>query len=217
MLRTVTFTAALALAGALALPAAAQSWGFGVQVGPPIYYEEPPVYYGPPVIYEAPPAYYEAPPVVVRPAEPRVFHMEAPELVLDRLERAGYRELSPMARRGTLYRLNAVDPDGNLVALEISIFDGEIERKHILETAIRAPARVVAAPRSAPAVAAPPPAPVAARPPLPKPAPAAVASQPSAALANPPVPLRDRLPATPAEPEEAEEPAGEGPDPLVVY
>jgi hypothetical protein len=200
MLRTVVLGAALALA---ALPAAAQSWGFGVEVGPPVYYDEPQVYYGPPVVYEQPPVYYDAP-AVVGP-EPRVFHMEAPELVLERLENAGYRELSPMARRGTLYRLNAVDPQGNLVALEISIFTGEIERTRILEARYQAPARAVAAPRPVTVEVAPP------RVSRPAPVPAAAPPPSAAASTDPAVPLRDRLKTPPtAAPDEDR-------DPLVVY
>jgi hypothetical protein len=69
----------LGLATALLLaplvgPAAAQSWGFGVQLGGPVY-GPPPVYYEyaePPYYAAEPPIYYQAPPVVVVPRERRV-------------------------------------------------------------------------------------------------------------------------------------------------
>lgn len=199
MLRTMTIAAALALAGTMASSAAAQSWGFGVEARPR-YYD------GPPVVYRrAAPGYYGDAPVVLRRVEPRVFHMEAPEDVLDDLEDDGYSEMSPMRRRGQFYMLTAVDPDGNLVALDISIFTGEILNERILEARLQAPPRVRRAPRAAP-VAAPPPAPRAAPQPQVRAMPAP--ARPSAG--GDPSTLRDRLQA-PAEPAEGEE------DPLVVY
>ena len=119
-----------------ASPAAAGSWSFGVGVGfPPVYYGPPPVYYGPPpVIYEAvpPPVYYGPPPVVGAPPAP-VLQIRDPGAVLGELEHAGYRELGPMAHRGPLYKLRALNPGGDLVALEISAYTGEIERELILQ------------------------------------------------------------------------------------
>ena len=121
-----------------ASPAAAGSWGFGVGVGygPPIYWGPPPVYYdyGAPIIVEPPPPYYyEQPPVVVLPPEaPPVYGMVEPDVVLDALEMAGYSDLQPMRQRGSIYRLNATDPDGNLVRLDISVHTGDIERERIL-------------------------------------------------------------------------------------
>ena len=37
-----------------------------------------------------------------------------------------------MRQRGSIYRLNATDPDGNLVRLDISVHTGDIERERIL-------------------------------------------------------------------------------------
>ncbi len=215
------------LAGLAAVsPASAQSWGFGVgvEVGPQVFFGPPPV------IYEAPPAVlYEEPTTVIVPApRSRVVHMEAPEDVLDRLARKGYSDFGPIDRRGALYVVSAIDPNGNLVALDISIFTGRIEHSSILEARYAAPpprapvkprAKAPKAPKPAPAAAPAKPAPL----PAPKPAPA---SAPAKATVPPPVEdeapaagdapsstLRDRLhiPKAPAE-----EPAGK-PDPLVVY
>jgi hypothetical protein len=223
MLRTLAITAAFAMAAGLASPAAAQ-WGFGIQVGPPRYYGPPPVYYE----RARPRRYYEEAPVIIAPAQPRVLHMEAPEDVLDALEDAGFRELSPMKRRGKFYVLNAVDPGGDLVALEISIFTGEIERTRVLEAAFQPPREIRRKSRPV-AVAAPRPAPRAAAKAAVAPTPAAAAprAQRAAAAARPPVrpaapaapaatgggsTLRDRLQTPPeAQPEE------QGSDPLVVY
>lgn len=219
MLRTLTILAALAIAAGLPAPASAQ-WGFGIEVGPPRYYGPPPVYYE----RARPRGYYQEGPVILAPAEPRVLYMEAPEDVLDSLEDAGYRELSPMRRRGQFYFLNAVDPAGDLVALEISIFTGEIERSRVLEAAFQPPRQVRRPPRRVTA-AAPRPAPRPAAKATPA-AKAASAPQPAAAAPQPrvrPAPpaaqsatgggstLRDRLKAPPEEAQEA------GTDPLVVY
>jgi hypothetical protein len=86
--------------------------------------------------------------------------MRSPGEVLDWLDREGYRELSPMAHRGDLYKLTAVNPDGDVVALEISVYTGELERELILETRRDIAPEVVAPPsRTPPATAAeaPPP------------------------------------------------------------
>jgi len=125
-------------AAAIASPATAGSWGFGVGVeyGAPGYYGPPPIYYGPPpVYYGPPPGYYVAPPppVYYQPAPP-VLQIATPDDVLDGLEAAGYRNLGPMAERGGLYRLGAVNPHGDVVALEISVYSGAIERELILES-----------------------------------------------------------------------------------
>src|SRR5918998_850039 len=142
MFRTVACAALLSAAAAATSSAAAQSWGFsvGAGFGAPVYVGPPPVYYEAPV--------YRAPPPVIYRRAPGVFPMQAPEVVFDRLEDAGYREFSPMARRGNFYRLNAVDPGGDLVALEISIFTGEIERARLLQARISpAPPEVAPRPR----------------------------------------------------------------------
>ncbi len=205
MLRTAILTAALAAAG-MAQPASAQSWGVGVGVeyGPPVFYGPPPViYYDPRDV--PPPTYYGQPPVIFAPGGPPVPQMISPDEMLDRLEAAGYRELSPMAHRGRLYKLNAVDPSGDLVALELSIFTGEIESRRVLAAQRRAPPAVRVAPAPAPvrAVAAAPPPPPAAAPTAAPPA--AVPSQ------DAPSSLRDRLIPPPEEAEDGER------DPLVVY
>jgi hypothetical protein len=143
-------------------PAAAGSWSFGVGVetGPPVYYGPPPVYYGPPpVVYDAPPppVYHPAPVLVAPP--PVVLQIATPDQVLDSLEAAGYREMTPMAHRGPLFKLNAVNRDGDLVALEIATESGMIERELILQPGYRPPLqyqpRAVAAPAPLPAPAPP--------------------------------------------------------------
>ena len=196
MFRTVG-CAAIILA-AVAAPAAAQSWGFsvGTGFGAPVYYGPPPVYYDAPI--------YAPPPRVIYRRAPR---MVSPEVVFDLLDANGYREFSPMARRGEYYRLHAVDPSGNLVALEVSIFTGEIERARILEARVSpSPPKVAPKPRKKVAAKKPrrpkPAAPAAAAPPPPPPA--AAGEEPSTLL--------DRLDAPP---EEAA--AADGEDPLVVY
>lgn len=186
-MRANAILAGAIIAAAVAAPASAQNWGFGVEIGPPVYYERPPAYY-----YDEPP-YYDAPPIVVIPQPRRVMRYAAsPDLVLDMLEDEGYVELSPMAERGGLYKLSAVSPEGDLVALEISVMTGEIEREFILQ-----PGRRIAA------------APVEVRRIAPAPRIVAPAYPPPAASAQPPAPMRDRLRPAPVGPE--------GDDPLVVY
>ena len=206
MSRFLCATAALALAIA-AGPAAAQSWGFGVELGTPVY-GPPPVYYQyaePPYYAAEPPVYYGTPPVVVVPRERRVLRIVSPDRVLDRLDAEGYRELGPMRRRGSIYSLSAVAPEGDVVALEVSAVTGEIEREFVLEPARKKPARAAeatkrvrtaAAPKPKPQVEAPPPA----------------AAQAPAPAGEAPTALRDRLQPIPP----VEEAPTEG-DPLVVY
>jgi hypothetical protein len=132
--------------------ASAQSWP------PPGYrYGEPPVVYAP----APPPAVYvPAPPVVYVPAPaPEVRSAVSPDAVFDALERAGYREFSPMAFRDGVYKLNAVNRRGDLVALEVSVLDGQVEREFILEARRAAPDVPPQLPRRLPV--APPPTPVA--------------------------------------------------------
>ena len=219
MLRTITLAALSALGAAG--PATAGSWGFGVGFGygPPGFWGPPAVYYGRPVIVHRPPPgyYYEETPIIVAPPG-AVYRTVGPDEVFAMLDAAGYRELSPMARRGGVYKLRAVDPGGNLVALEISIFSGAIEGVRVLQ------ARYAAPPPSPPASAAvPPPRPKPARqaPAVVKPAaPTASAATPSpapepnASSGSAPAPLSDRLQPVPIGPEE---PTGEAGDPLVVY
>lgn len=225
MFRIAVLTVFALAAGSVS--ATAQSWGFGEPVyvdPPPVYYERPGVVVpGRPMLYEAPDSdvyYDEEPRILVAPPERRVLHMEAPEIVMDRLDADGYRELSPMARRGSLYKLTAVDPSGDLVALEISIFTGEIERETVLRVA-RSPARTQPRPQSRPpVVAAPRPAPVA---PAPRPT-VAAAPPPAAAVGTarpqgggPSSTLRDRLRTPPAGAPSAGAQADSGDDPLVIY
>ncbi len=171
-MRANAFMAAAIVAAATASPGAAQSWGFGIEIGPPAYYE-------PPAYYYSEPRYYGEPPLVVVPARPPVIrHAASPDAVLDMLEDEGYVELSPMAERGGFYKLSAVSPEGDLVALEIAILTGEIEREFILQERRRIAAAPVEVRRAAPT---PP------------------AYAPPAASA--PAPMRDRLRPAPTEPE----------------
>ena len=110
-------TSVLAIACTLATASAAHagsSWSFGFSVaGPPVYYGPPPVYYEPPVVYEpGPPVLHEEPVVVAPPVRARE---RSPDEIFDWLEAAGYREFGPMAHRDPLYKLNAVNPEGDLV------------------------------------------------------------------------------------------------------
>jgi hypothetical protein len=116
-------------------------------VGP---YYDPPGYYpygGPPPGYypypEAPLGYYgEGRWVTLGPApRPLDGGVVMPDDVFDLLEAWGYREFGPMARRGPLYRLTAVNPVGDHVALEVSAYSGQIERELILTEAAPRPRR----------------------------------------------------------------------------
>jgi len=69
----------------------------------------------------------------------RILHMEAVEDVRDRLIDQGFRDLSRIKRRGARYFVRGLDPRGDLVALQISIFTGDIERSELLEAGIGAP------------------------------------------------------------------------------
>jgi len=186
-------TSVLAIACTLATASAAHagsSWSFGFSVaGPPVYYGPPPVYYEPPVVYEpGPPVLHEEPVVVAPPVRARE---RSPDEIFDWLEAAGYREFGPMAHRDPLYKLNAVNPEGDLVALEISVYTGAIEREMILQARHAAPLPVSPPPvvETYAAPAAPPQAP-----------------ETYAAPAAP----RPYTPPTLSEPEDDE-------DPLVVY
>jgi hypothetical protein len=63
----------------------------------------------------------------------------SPDAIFNALEHAGYREFGPMAPREPVYRLNAVNPRGDLVALTISMFTGEIEQEAIVQPNYRQP------------------------------------------------------------------------------
>ena len=139
------FLAALSLS-----PASAQSWSFGVGVeyGVPIY--GPPPFYGPPPVYGAPGYSYQEPPVVYAPVPvPRAV---PPGTVFDLLEQAGYRDFGPMAFRDGVYQLNAVNPRGDLVSLEVSAITGAVEREYLIaggEAAALPPPPAPAPPRGA--------------------------------------------------------------------
>jgi hypothetical protein len=126
--------------------------------------------------------------------------------VLDRLDAEGYRELGPMARRGGVYRLSAVAPEGDVVALEISAVTGEIEREFVLQPRRDKPARTVQSPKRTRTAAAPKPKPQV------QAAPPAAAAAPAAPSGEAPTALRDRLQPLP----DSAGDGGEG-DPLVVY
>jgi hypothetical protein len=83
--------------------------------------------------------------IIGRAPPPAAAGAFSPDDVFDSLESAGYREFSPMADRGGVYELRAVNPAGDLVALEVSAHTGEIERELILaERPRNAPAAIVA-------------------------------------------------------------------------
>ncbi len=96
----------LGLAATAVSPAPAQSWSA------PQPYGQPPIYYAPGVYPRAVPL--------------------SPDAVFNLLEAAGYRKFGPMAPREPIYRLNAVNRRGDLVALEVSMFTGRIERERVL-------------------------------------------------------------------------------------
>ena len=109
-------------------PAAAQlSVGVGIEFGGPAYDSRPPVF-----LYEQPPTYYApAPPPVVYEQQ-EIPSAVPPNVVFDKLEEVGYRELGPMAFRDGVYKLSAVNRHGEFVALEISVLSGEVEIETII-------------------------------------------------------------------------------------
>jgi hypothetical protein len=136
MLRIAMSAAAFAAAMGSAATALAGSWDVGVGAGFGWYPQPVP-----------PPGYYHHQPLVIigRAPPPAAAGAVSPDDVFDALERAGYREFSPMADRGGVYELRAVNPAGDLVALEVSAHTGEIERELILAERLRnAPAAIVA-------------------------------------------------------------------------
>jgi hypothetical protein len=120
------FACVIGAVAAGASPATAQSfgWSVGVGIGGPDYYEPAP--------------FYDEP--VYVPVEPR----KSPDEVFDALEAAGYSDFTPMAPRGDYYKLSAVNPRGDFVALEISVWSGQIEREYILAEGRRRPVTAVA-------------------------------------------------------------------------
>ena len=147
MFKTALWATTLALAVS---PAAAGSWGFGVGVGygPPVYWGPPPVYYD----TGRPSSWSRSLPITTKSRRwswrrrgARLRH-GGPDVVLDALEMAGYRDLQPMRLRGSIYRLNATDPDGNVVRLDISVHTGDIRRERILVRAAMPPLPAAGAP-----------------------------------------------------------------------
>jgi len=203
-------TIAAALIASAAAPASAEVFSFGFGVGAPIFR---------PQYVEPAPAYrvYRGPEIIGPVPEGGVYHMEAARDVEASLRRRGFTEVSPLARHGHLYHGNAVDPAGNLVALQISIFSGEIVDADILEPSraiVRAPAgrtyappppvasTVPVIPRQA-VTRAPAQTPTQAVTQAPKPTP-----KPASTYAAPPPPKPYTPPAAPAKKDQ---------DPLVVY
>ena len=125
MLRSSVLAVALFMLAGLSPASAQWSFGVGVEYGAPGYHT-PPGYYGPPPGYV-----YEQPPAVYVPAQP-VPSAVPPDVVFDMLERAGYREFSPMAFRDGVYKLNAVNRRGDLVALEVSALTAAVEVEYLI-------------------------------------------------------------------------------------
>lgn len=220
MFRTTIVTVAL-IAGAAA-PAAAEVFSFGFGVGTPVYR---PYHAAPAPTYRV----YRGPEIIGPVPENRgVYHMEAARDVEASLRARGFTEVSPLARHGHLYHGNAVDPAGNLVALRISIFSGDIVDADILEPAravVRAPAAPNYAPpppvtRTAPVIPrqAVPPAPRQAVAPAPRPAATPATKQAAAPKpAQKPVESKYAAPPPPKPYTPPAAPAKKDQDPLVVY
>ncbi len=79
-----------------------------------------------------PPHYYGKVPFAVMGPPPWEMGRVSPDAVFDALERAGYSQFGAMADRRDRYRLRAVNRYGDLVALEISVYTGRIERELVL-------------------------------------------------------------------------------------
>jgi hypothetical protein len=149
MLKIAIF-AGLASAMASVSPASAGSWsvGVGVGVGPgyygPGYY--PPGYYYPRRFrhrrYYAPAYVYPAPPIVYAPAAPGAVYAPPaeisalpPDAVFDQLEAAGYYDFGVMAFRDGVYKLDAANPQGDRVSLEVSALDGAVQAEYVIGAA----------------------------------------------------------------------------------
>lgn len=237
MVRTLRIGAALAMSLA-AVPASAGSWGVGFGYGGPIYDDAPPrVLLGVPGA-GAPPMLYEEPNRVYRRQVPLrsesgvpVLHMEAPEDVLDRLASQGFHDMGRITRRGARYMVKAVNRRGDLVALQISIFTGRVERAVVLSAGYDAPPRLPRPTRQEPTKAVQA-APRVAPPPPKASAPATVAEAPAEVQAPaskssaPASTLKGRLKVPPtggsasagnSARADRSAPADNGQDPLVVY
>lgn len=204
----ISIVAATLLASA-AIPAAADPLSYAFGSDRPVYRVEPAP---PPTVYRT-----QRAPVILGPVPDsrRVYRMEAARDVEADLRRQGFTEVSPLARNGNFYHGNAVDPAGNVVALRISIFTGEIVGADILQpsrSAGRAPSIRSAVPQLPRSAAPPPPArkqvAAPASKPAATPAPAPAAKPATSAYPAPPPPKPYTPPATPAKKDQ---------DPLVVY
>lgn len=166
-------------------------------------------FFGGPGEYAGQPEYRGEPPVILGPVERRGVRMQSPDDIFDMLEDEGFSEFGTMARRGRAYKLTAVNADGDLVALDVSIFDGEILRERILQvrrqaSRLQSPQRAQPERRTAPATAT-------RGAPEPQPQPPLAATGKPGSTAAPPLSARLRKPP-------ADTSAGaDGDDPLVVY
>lgn len=142
MLRKALMTAFLA--GVCVAPANAQQIIYGIEPGQRVYRGER-VYPGEPVYPERVERAY---PVPVAPPALEPMRRAAPspqvqviavEEVADRLSRRGFRQLSPIEMDRGYYKLTAVDPAGNLIALSVSVVSGEIEGSQILQARVAPP------------------------------------------------------------------------------
>ena len=95
-------------------------------IGGPAYYDPPPVYLyeQPPVLYAPPPIIYEQPPVVYAPRRRRWCLRRFRRTSSSTCSSApAIGEFGPMAFRDGVYKLNAVNRRGELVALEVSALE----------------------------------------------------------------------------------------------
>ena len=157
MFRAAGLAATIWVTGAAIASAQSFGVGVGVEFGGPFYGPPPVYYYG-----AAPPLLYEQPPAVYVPAPPPLVHASlSPAAIFDVLEQRGYGEFGPMAFRDGVYKLSAVNRDGDVVALEVSALDGAVIRELFLSAGSSAatvvtPAPIAPQPRRAPASGADP-------------------------------------------------------------
>lgn len=117
MLKKLAIVSALVASAALAAPAAADSFSLSLQFGD---------------------GYYEPRPRLYAPAPVRVVrYAVAPSEVRRALRRSGFTEIGAFRRSGSYYKVETVDPSGNLVDLSIDIYSGDIVRARIIEAAYR--------------------------------------------------------------------------------
>lgn len=215
MVKTGILALTLAVAaGVSAANAQGFSFGFGDPYADPYYRPYPPRYYQGPVV------------VVPRQAPMPRVQVVAPEEVRGNLQASGFSDISRIRARGAVYEMTAVDPDGNLVALAVSMYSGRIEGMNVLQAdyARRSvPERAPVIRRAEPIEPAPPTR--RAAPAEPAPAKVAAAPKPKPKTVTVPQPgeaPQAAAPATQPAPPAAEAPAqqplaSDGRDPLVVY